>query len=151
VSEANVPVSRLLMFVGLCVLVGPILGTLVVLAIMTAQFPFSNFRSDFLVVLFLFGYLVGAPIALIAAVLFAIGARRLHLSGIGGALIGAIAAAAIVQVAIVVANVVFHDSGQPDMWRFRERDLLQIPYIAFVSLVAMTGCWYLGRALRILR
>jgi hypothetical protein len=123
--------------------VGPAIGASVELFRGIASFPNMPISSWLVAPILLGGYLIGAPIALVAAILFATAARRYNWHDLGAAHVSALIAAAIVVLGIVLWGIIDHRSPRGD--------LLGIPSLAITSMVAMTGCWYIGRAVGILR
>jgi hypothetical protein len=141
-TEANVPTSRLLIFIVLCVVVGPAIGTLVELCWTMGRIPVLPI-ARFIGPLLFGGYVIGAPIALVAAVLFVVTARRYNKCGIGTAHLAAVIAAAVVGLVLVIWSLVGHF--------YDPSALYGIPRMAIVGMVAITGCWYIARVVGILR
>jgi hypothetical protein len=142
VTEANVPTSRSLIFIVLCVVIGPAIGTLVELCWAMGGIPALPI-SRFIGPLLFGGYVIGVPIALVAAVLFVLAARWYNKCGIGTAHLAAVIAAVVVGLVLVIWRLV----GRP----YDPRALYGIPRMAIVGMVAMTGCWYIARVVGILR
>jgi hypothetical protein len=143
VTEANVSGPRLLAFVALCVIIGPAIGTFVELcfAPVISAPAWLNLRLVRSIVVG--GYTFGAPIGLVAAVLFVLAAQRYKRHGLGTAHLAALITIVALGLGLVIRSLVTQHFQPSVLWG--------IPRMAIIAMVAMTGCWYIARVVGILR
>ena len=150
VSEAQIGVPRLLAFIALCVIVGPAIGTLGIFLVIfvggllfagPAQYPGHPFIGAAVVV----GYVLGAPVAFLAALIFTAAARQHGRHGLVVANVAAIVAAIVVTAAFLILSEYGYYVPAWRLWRM----LGGIGAMALISVVAMTACWLIAWALGI--
>ncbi len=151
-TEASVPVSRLLVFAALCVGLGPAIGAFV--AILQSEMfgphighPLALiFNIRLIGPILLVGYMIGAPVALIAAILFAVMVYRRDWHGLGAANLAAIVATALLLVSVAMLSLA--RGSRVDL---SPHAISNLGAIVMCSIVAITVCWCIARVVGILR
>jgi hypothetical protein len=151
VSDAGVKVPHLLAFIALCIVIGPAIGILGIFAqlwlatLFETSGPVLYAVPDFRFIssVLLVGYSIGAPVAFVAALIFAVAASRHGPHGLGTANLAALVAAILVTVALLIAS---EQGYYVPPWRLF-RMMGGIAAMVVTSAVAMTACWLIARAL----
>jgi len=131
-------------FIVVCIVIGPAIGFVLISLWIGVVSPLPISKSIiFDGSLWFFAYLAGAPIAFIAACSFIFIAYKFNGSGLVSALI-----ATLVPVILLAIWYLAMDTSVRGIQMYSIR---AIPLVAIVSLAAMTVCWVLARALRIVQ
>jgi hypothetical protein len=142
-TTASPSLPRLLTFIPLCIAIGPAIGGVVELCWLIPSGIIRNPPIAPIIGPLLAGaYVLGTPFALVSACFFVAGAKIYHRYGLPSAHVAALLGFVVVTLAALLLAYISHPFG-PETLR-------DVPHLGVVTLVAMTGCWYVARAVRII-